>query len=54
MIGKTTTELSSKKKKVYKNPARVKSVSMDSKFQGRCLFCGVQTGWAATPACGRG
>lgn len=42
------------KKKVYKKPAPVKSVTMASKFQGKCIFCGPATGWASTPSCGKG
>lgn len=44
----------SKKKKVYKNPAPVKFLPRNNKFLGTCNFCGVQVGWASTPACGRG
>lgn len=42
------------KKKAYKKPAPVESVKTTSKFQGKCIYCGPATGWATTPACGKG
>lgn len=54
MIEKTLTKVATKKKKVYKNPAPVKFVQIENKFQGLCTFCGAQIGWSTNPPCGKG